>query len=94
LFKQSVEPAVAEELNAALARALGGDTSATDAERVLRLLGTRNHKSFPSNEVGLVEFTERRHDMERGSVEPDLAQAAEGIRTLDLLHGKQNPRLR
>jgi hypothetical protein len=64
LLEESVEPAVAEELNAAFANVLGGDAAATDAARLLRLPGTRNHKSFPSNEVKLVEFTERRYGVE------------------------------
>jgi hypothetical protein len=50
---EPVDPATAEELNGALAAALGADPVVRDAARILRLPGTFNHKHDPPTGVQL-----------------------------------------
>lgn len=48
---QWIAPEHAERLNRKIAHALGADMRATDAARILRPPGTRNHKHTPATEV-------------------------------------------
>lgn len=53
-------PRELERANRRLAHALGGDMRATDAARILRPCGTRNHKHSPPTPVQVVELEPER----------------------------------
>jgi len=65
LLDQVVSKEQIEDLNRRLAHRLGGDERCTDAGRILRVPGTKNHKSDPAAEVTLQDFTGDRHPLDR-----------------------------